>query len=350
MKKVLFITKKQFGYHIGAYKYCQYLKKDYDITYYCFDYGAFKNKMDNVKVVYVPSTGNLFSRAYRFVKNTKNVSQKKWDIVFIMDFDFCFLVKYFMKGHSFILDIRTASVSPKFIKRNITNIKIRLNTLFFKNISIVSNGVAEFFNIKKFLLLPLGADVISDKPKAFKNLNLVYVGTLHNRNISETIKGIYLFLNKNVNANLTYDIFGMGDKEEVSKIKNNIRKYKLDNFVKFHGWRSHTDLVEYFDKCNIGVSYIPLRNYYNFQPPTKTFEYVFSGMVCLATRTKANDEIICSENGVLCYDSPESFSESLEIVNDNLHKYKSEIINKTLKDFSWENITINILKPYFEKL
>jgi hypothetical protein len=36
-KKLLIINKIQFGYHTDTFKYCQYLKDEFDITYICFD-------------------------------------------------------------------------------------------------------------------------------------------------------------------------------------------------------------------------------------------------------------------------------------------------------------------------
>ena len=35
--KIVIINKTQFGYHTDYYKYCEYLKDDYDITFLCFD-------------------------------------------------------------------------------------------------------------------------------------------------------------------------------------------------------------------------------------------------------------------------------------------------------------------------
>lgn len=44
--------------------------------------------------------------------------------------------------------------------------------------------------------------------------------------------------------------------------------------------------------------YVPITDYYEYQPPTKTFEYVLSGLLCLATATSSNKEVITEEKVV----------------------------------------------------
>ena len=64
MKELLFVDKNPFGILIDTYKYCEYLKEEYDITYVCIDYGYNKLSMEGVKVVYVP---NINSKLFRGV-------------------------------------------------------------------------------------------------------------------------------------------------------------------------------------------------------------------------------------------------------------------------------------------
>ena len=74
---------------------------------------------------------------------------------------------------------------------------------------------------------------------------------------------------------------------------------KLENVCTTHGRIDYYKLKPFFDKCNVGVSYIPIRDYYQYQPPTKTFEYGLSGLVTIATETKSNQEVINNCNGIL---------------------------------------------------
>lgn len=54
-KKLLLIDKHQFGYLTDCYKWCQYLKEEYDITLICFDTQAKKIPTDDIDVKYVNS-------------------------------------------------------------------------------------------------------------------------------------------------------------------------------------------------------------------------------------------------------------------------------------------------------
>jgi len=49
--------------------------------------------------------------------------------------------------------------------------------------------------------------------------------------------------------------------------------------------------------------------YYDCQPATKTFEYILSGMVCIATSTYENKKLINNINGVLCNDIQKALQE-----------------------------------------
>jgi glycosyltransferase involved in cell wall biosynthesis len=176
------------------------------------------------------------------------------------------------------------------------------------------------------------------------------VGTLYKRNICETIKGVALFLKNNPSMNLCYDIIGFGNKEDIYELQETINNESLQGKVIFHGRKNYTELSPFFEKSNVGISYIPIVPYYDCQPATKTFEYILSGMVCIATSTYENKKLINNINGVLCNDNPESFARALEEIKENKHKYNSEAIRETLMNYTWENIIHNVMIPTLEKI
>ena len=81
-----------------------------------------------------------------------------------------------------------------------------------------------------------------------------------------------------------------------------------------------------------------MTDYYENQPPTKTFEYAFSGMFTIATRTQANQEIITPQNGLLIGDNSDDFAQSLDVIWKNRDDINSIIIRKSVENYSWENI------------
>jgi hypothetical protein len=203
-------------------------------------------------------------------------------------------------------------------------------------------------NPTKCTIVPLGSDILSSKNKTYINFHLLYIGTLSNRNIYQTVNGLSKFIEENQDKKIeiTYDIFGDGLKKDVERLAQSIKESKLDNIIKYHGRKNHYEIQDYFDKCNIGVSYIPITEYFDCQPPTKTFEYVNSGMVCLATATSENRVLINQENGLLFDDNEESFKEVLTKLYNNREKYNTAKIIDTLSSYTWENIVNNKVIPF----
>lgn len=348
-KKVLIVSKNQFGYHTDTYKYCEHLHNIIDFTVVCFDLKLPYKKIEKVNVIYSSTNGNYFIRAFDFFKTIhREVRKKKYDVIFVVNFDFCFFIKFFSKKTKFILDIRTADISRSKLKRIYHNTMMCINILFFKNISIISKELAKKFRLKKYYFLPLGADIISNTKKDFNKLNLLYVGTFNNRNIHQTIEGLSLFIEKNPNVSVKYDIVGYGNKKEINFLLKKISDLNLNKYVFYHGQKYLDELIPFFNNSNIGISYVPLTSYYDLQPATKTFEYIFSGMVCIATNTSMNRNVIKKNNGVLCNDTPESFANALEEISQNFQLYDSSIIRESCSKWSWRNICFSYFLPMIE--
>ncbi len=352
MKRFLIITKAQFGYHTDMYKYCQHLHRDFDITYYCFDHGFKKKKVPGVKVIYMMPTKNVIKRGMEFFKSMKSLNQSEpWDIVFVKNFDFCFIAKYMVKAHNYILDLRTGSVSVTKMKRFKVNLKTKLNIMFFKRQTVISEGLANKFRLKNYFVLPLGADEISSSDKTYESIKILYVGTFDHRNIHETIDGLAKFHKKHPECKISYDVVGFGSKEEENQIFNSINNNDLNKIVKFHGRKTHDELQFYFDNCNVGVSYVPIKPYYDYQPVTKTFEYIYSGLVCIGTNTSENAKVIDETNGVLCQDNADSFYESLVFIKNSLLTYDSKAIRESIGNvYKWDYICHEMFKPYLLNL
>src|SRR5699024_7995327 len=137
------------------------------------------------------------------------------NIIIVHYFKFCEYLKKLVPWKKMLLDIRTLSVNKDAIVREKHNNKIKESCRYFNCITVVSEGVRQRLGLskKKTSILPLGADVISTIDKDFSTLNLLYVGTLNNRNITQTIEGLSIFLKNNpkVKNITTYDIVGDGD-------------------------------------------------------------------------------------------------------------------------------------------
>lgn len=351
-QKLLIINKDSFGYHVDTYKYCQYLRDRYDITYICIEPSKERiESFENVRVIY---TTNKLPRVLRGAYYTIYCilfSLFYKGKIFVKYFETACLIKRVLFWKKMILDIRTLNISPNENIRKNYDTKLIKTCKYYNHVSIISKGLRDKMKIdsSKTSILPLGADIISNTNKIFDQINLLYVGTLSGRKIEDTIEGFKLFTKKNPDNNFTFDIVGNGYNNELENLTQLVRDYQLSNRIKLHGFIPNNKLKPFFDKCNIGVSYVPMTEFYNHQPPTKTYEYILSGLFTIGTSTHCNKEIINSNNGILIEDNPESFSQALEYIY-LIRDLNSEKIRETLLEHTWEKIVNNILVPILNKI
>lgn len=347
MKTILIATHNQFGYQINAYYYSKYLNEKFNVEYVCFDSNKPKIILEGVKVHYVKrreklSILNYFVLSFSIIKILKrikpeNVIVKYYPTVSVIAFKF----------EKAFLDIRTASVSNNRTINLMLDLLLKFETFFFKNILILSESLKQKLKIKKAHVVPLGAEKSQLAEKRFEELNLVYVGTLNNRNIEQSILGFHSFLSENRSTTARYHIIGDGKEKYKQKVIRIIRELELDKFVILHGYIPNNKLNHILNDCNIGISYVPINEYFQYQPPTKTYEYLMAGMPVLATRTYENELIVNQSNGVLIYDTPESFNEGLKTLWSNKKHFNSTDIVHSIERFSWENI---VCKNLIERL
>ncbi len=340
---LIIINQAQFGYHIDTYYYCKYMQGHYKIIYIGRDHGLEKIDMSGVKIINIKS--NKKNLHLNFLKEVLKHTKSAKSIIFIKYFKgINTLIRILRPHNKQILDIRTSSIDPNIIKRFLNDTILKIESFLFKNITIISKSLACKLKLQsRSYILPLGADILSETDKKFDTLRLLYVGTLHNRNIHKTIEGFTKFLRANSkNSKTHYTIIGTGFKKEVDQLKKIVEANKLQNYVHILGRIPHNQIKKYFDSHNVGVAYIPITPYFNFQPPTKTFEYVLSGLAVIGTATYENKLVINQTNGILTGDSAEDFCNGLQILNLKLNSFKSKAIRNQSLQYEWQNITNNL--------
>jgi|AntRauTorcE11897_2_1112592.scaffolds.fasta_scaffold00775_2 glycosyltransferase involved in cell wall biosynthesis len=354
MHRLLIVNKKQFGYHTDTYQYCKHLKDDFNITYIGLDNGKAKIDEKNINVIYTESSSNVFFRYLLLLMHVGSyIKKNKFDIIFFKYFPGISVFKLFKnKNTQYVFDVRTGYVHPKMYKRKIMDSILKLESFFFENISIISDSLAQKLGLKgrEPFILPLGSEVIYEGDRDFNEFNLIYVGTLDQRRIDQTIVGFSDFLKQYKDVRVTYHIVGSSNFGNEEKLMTLINNLGLNNYIQLHGYVPHNKLYSLFKKCNIGVSFIPITDYYNCQPPTKTFEYLLSGMPVIATETIENAKVMDDSNGVLITDSAKGFKQGVEEIHWKLHEYDDSLIRKSVKEYQWKNIIQKELDGYLKTL
>jgi glycosyltransferase involved in cell wall biosynthesis len=339
---LVMIHRKQFGYHTDSYKLACCLQADADITFVCLDSGQARVDQQHITVNYVDSSGHRVFRLLRLIRNSiRTIRGARGGQIFLVYFPFCSLVRLITR-RKITLDFRTGSVSSKRYVRKVWDLLAIMESRFFTPVSVISEGLRKHLRLRpeKSFILPLGADVISSISKRFETPRLFYIGTFNNRNLEQTLEGVSLFLQRypELREVLRYDIVGYGWRNEEDYLRKVTFRLKLQNNVHFHGQLSHEQAQRFFDECNIGVAYVPKTPYFDHQPPTKTYEYILSGMPVIATSTTENARIVHAGNGVLCEDDSDSFAEALAQCLSRFTEYNSSAIRATLHDCTWMNI------------
>lgn len=270
--------------------------------------------------------------------------------IFILYFPKCEIIKRVIFWKKMHLDIRTLSIEKDAEKRNADNKQICKSINFFNSVSFITQSIADLVPLKpsiKQFILPLGADVISNTNKEYNHLHLLYIGTLEGRDIIKTVQGVELFIAQNPVQSIFYDI--IGDGVDFDMIKTYIEKQNLSQYIKMWGRIPYKSLKSFLDTHNIGVSFVPMTPGYDLQPPTKTYEYILSGLFCIATKTSANCEVIIDDkNGYLIEDTAKSFCNALKHILQNKHFYNSQTIRKSLANFQWKILIDKYLKNILE--
>ena len=347
-QKLLIIDKHQFGYITDIYKWCQYLCNEYDIEVITSNVGNQIIDLPDVKVHYISFKLPRILRAFVFIAIALLRIYQYHGKIIIEYFQYCSILKKLCPWKKMIVDVRTLSVNPDPHYRTLYNARLIRDCKYFDTISVISYGVAKQIGLNNINILPLGSDIISSHPKKYTDeIKLLYVGTLRWRNIERTIEGLKIFTDAFPDVKISYTIIGDGIPGQLDTLKQLAKHLKLDHKIIFTGQIPLNKLKSYFDTSNVGVSFIPITEYYDHQPPTKTFEYILSGLYCIATATSANKALINSDNGCLINDSAESFASGIE----HFIKYNKDInesrLRNSLSEYTWPKIIqkqlINIL-------
>lgn len=350
--KLLIVCRYQFGYHTDRYKWAEYLRPTHDVTFITLA-GRPKIEMDGVTNKYVESVGPRFLRGIMFVIYTL------WNVllfrgqVMICYFPGCKIYKQLMPWKKMILDLRTLTVTGDEKQRASGDKKIKECVDLYDYVTAISEGLRDKIGspIEKTEILPLGADIVSDNDKEFDELNLLYVGTFMNRDLDKTIRGYATALKKlPSNVKIHYYMIGKGFDGELEKYREMAKDLGIEKYITLPGFIQHEELKSYLDKCNVGVSFVPITEYFEFQPVTKTYECVLSGLYTIATATYSNKQIINSDNGVLINDCKEDFSDAILEIYKRRNEIQSSKIRSTLLDCQWkyivEDTMVKILKRF----
>lgn len=351
---MLIIDWNSYGSLTDSYKWCEYLREKYNITLLTskkHDSIPAQSGITHHTVLYDNSSIIKKIKArILFILSAFWLTLQSKGKIFVVYYPSCFWLQKILFWKKIHLDIRTLSVNKDLQRREKYNRKLYKACKTFTSVSAISEGIKAKIGRKDIDILPLGADIISNSQKQYDSeIRLIYIGTLKARDIPKTIEGTFLFHKIHPEVKIKYDIIGSGSEQDNQDILDSINKFKLGGIVTYHGYMTHSQCEEYLDTANIGCAFVPMTDYFEYQPPTKIFEYAMSGLYTIATKTKANTEYISYYNGDLIEDTAKSFCHALENYLLKRKQLDERKIRNSLKQFSWESIVNNYLIPLLKE-
>lgn len=350
-KSFTVVAPYQFGELTDCYYWCKYgLEKGYKVTYIGYRYNDNRKHeriLNGLRIVGVRKFNNriIFGLCFIFKIVLELIRSKEQNII-VCRFPHAEILSKVFSKRNIILDIRTLSINSDDEQREKENAHIVKQMKAFKKCSIISKGTGIIIGVPA-AILPLGADSLSNKMKLFNDLRFLYIGTFNNRHLDKFLIGFSLF-SQQTKTRCRLDIVGTGSQEETNSLEKVVSDRKMDN-VFFHGFLDHDQARWLFDECNVGICYVPITEYYQYQPPTKLYEYLLSGMACIATNTYSNKSVVNDINGVLVYDTPESVAMGLTELYARRKSFSSAAIINDANPYHWRTIFNNYFEPLLKR-
>lgn len=297
--------------------------------------------------------GGVLDEIGFMLRVVKYLKRNTADLVIIHSHRLAFLYPILYRRPKYVLQIYTLSVSGNRFRRALGDFWEKIINFPYKTFLVGSEDSIKMFGLtrRRCYVSGLSLKPISTLAKNFESLNLLYIGTLHNRRIYDTLEGLHKFIaTYKGRKKISYDIIGSGKPEDIQDIIDWIEKYDLQELVKYHGFLPDNEVAEFFDNCNIGVAYVPITDYYSNVLVTKLYEYLLSGMAAIATATNENKKIIGPVNGVLVEDTPAGFAAGIGEIVSRLDSYASPLIYETVKSFATQNYVRDKYLPMLQEI
>lgn len=252
----------------------------------------------------------------------------------IVYFPGCSILKFFLKN--LILYVPTLSVSQSAFYRIFFDTILKVEARIFDNIITVNHYLEKKIGHPKSFVVELGSRAFDYEPKTTDTIDFLYVGTLFNRNILDSVKAFQIACKKN--KKICYTIIGNGCDNEAKKIIKYIDENSLDSSIKFLDGIYPPEVDSYFKSANFGISYVPQSDYFDLQPVTKVYEYCAAGLFVLATNTTAQRNMLIDDIGICVDCDIDLFADKISYLANkadefdylSIHRYGANFLNKTI--------------------
>ena len=337
---------------------------------------AEKERDGDVQVYRVNLPANCLLRNVFFaVKALKLLFLLHFDIVHVYAFGKCFILP--LLGKVFLSDKRTKWVynliqvnTVDGMRGSLQNKKAKFAGYFFD--AVIVSDYRENGEIKRRILgkhfskpcffVPVGANLDRFSPVSQHGTDilrhrynitkeqviLIYIGTLSPlRNLATLVRAFKTVSDDFENVRLLF----VGDGGDMPQLTRLCQELHISDKVVFTGFIDYNRVPEYLSIADIGVSYIPINEFFDCQPVLKTLEYLASGLPVVATNTSGNRvSVRHGYNGFLANDYENDFAQSMAslVADAKLRQRLACNSRSSVNRFDWMRIEKDQLLPAYE--
>lgn len=351
MKKfeVSLLTRNQFGYQTDFFNYFKYLSRHPDISdvrYVCFDATLPKYEDGQAGILYVArQTNSKFLRFARLVaQGYKELAESR--TVIVKYFPGVSLLRISKFSKNLIIDVRTLSVSPNPLRRTLEDLLCKIEIQGFTRVTVVSDLIGKKLWLRKWTLLPLGADLPEKQfqlkeAKARDTPILVYAGTLDGRNLTMLLQAFKIALQS---QSLFLRI--VGDGRSRTELMHITEKIGVSESVCFYGHVKHgLSFSNILSSSTFGLVHVPPTGYYAGQPSTKLYEYWSHGLPVLCSNYPAGAVEIKPGTGLVYDFTTEELAKCILRATERIDEFDYSSIRKIAMTRTWETLINSYLIP-----
>lgn len=257
---VNFKDNKMIGVH-KKYEYIYIAIKnnniDVDYVYRENNYLLFRDKNGQIlRKIYITT-----QEKYNIILN--KIIEKKYDFIIIRYIlSDIFLINFIKKikkiGIKIVLEFPTFPYEKEISNNNILDIDkyFREELRNIVDLSVTYNNVGKIFGIPN-IFIGNGIDVKAKKILKYKPLNINSINIIGVANVSKwhgydrVISGISDYISKTNKRNINFWIIGNGD--EVSNLNNLAFNLKVEENIKFFGFKEGEELEKIYSEADIGI-------------------------------------------------------------------------------------------------
>ena len=353
-KQIALITRNQFGYQTDYFNYLKHLSQSYgtqNVKMYCLHSGLVNVSSDGLNVSYVGKLRE--SRIFRLFKLlwVGFAELKLGKIVMVKYLPGVSVLRFSKFRKNLVIDLRTLSVSPNPSRRWLEDLLCRFEIKGHANVTAISNVVGKKIGLKKFQLLPLGADLPAQRvnPEVIEigqALRLVYAGTLEGRQLEVLIEALYL-----ASKEIPVELRIIGDGRSKSKLVEGCAKYGVTKLVTFYGHIQHgQEFSRILQSSHVGIVHVPPTSFYEGQPSTKLYEYWAHGLPVLCSNYPAGASEVLTGTGLIYNFDSESLSNRIIDFYEHPEAFSSQAISTFSSERTWSRVIDVYLMPIIQSL